>query len=69
LMSDKVSLEKIRNSRPIPKHSKSNIQQTSSQHQTKWRTKSLYRELTDYLVEAHIWVSVQRTQAPAVPTT
>ena len=26
-----------RNSRPIPKHSKSNIQQTSSQHQTKWR--------------------------------
>jgi hypothetical protein len=30
-------LEKIRNSRPIPKHSKNNIQQTSSQHQTKWR--------------------------------
>jgi hypothetical protein len=23
--------------RPIPKHNKSNIQQTSSQHQTKWR--------------------------------
>jgi len=30
-------LERIRNSRPIPKHSKSYIQQTSSQHQTKWR--------------------------------
>ena len=28
---------KIRNSRPIPKHNKSNIQQTSSQYQTKWR--------------------------------
>jgi hypothetical protein len=28
---------KIRNSRPIPKHNKSNIQQTSSQHQSKWR--------------------------------
>jgi hypothetical protein len=27
------SLEMIRNSRPIPKYSKSNIQQTSSQHQ------------------------------------
>jgi hypothetical protein len=27
------SLGKIRNSRPIPKHSKSNIQQISSQHQ------------------------------------
>jgi hypothetical protein len=31
------SLGKIRNSRPINKHSKSNIQQTSSQYQTKWR--------------------------------
>ena len=31
------SLEKIRNSRPIPTHNKSNIQQTRSQHQTKWR--------------------------------
>jgi len=31
------SLEKLMNSRPIPKHSKSNMQQTSSQHQTKWR--------------------------------
>ena len=31
------SLGKIRNSRPIPKHDKSNIQKTSSQHQTKWR--------------------------------
>jgi hypothetical protein len=31
------SLGKIRNSRPIPKHNKSNIHQTSSQHQTKWR--------------------------------
>ena len=31
------SLGKIRNSRPIPKHSKSNIQQTSSQLQIKWR--------------------------------
>jgi hypothetical protein len=30
------SLGKIRNSRPIPKHNKSNLQQTSSQHQTKW---------------------------------
>jgi hypothetical protein len=30
-------LGKIRKSRPIPKHSKSNIQQTSSQHLTKWR--------------------------------
>jgi hypothetical protein len=28
------SHEKIRNSRPIPKHNKSKIQQTSSQHQT-----------------------------------
>ena len=27
----------IRNSRPIPKHRKSNLQQTSSQHQAKWR--------------------------------
>ena len=31
------SLGKIRNSRPIPKHSKSNILKTGSQHQTKWR--------------------------------
>jgi hypothetical protein len=31
------SLGKIRNSRPIPKHNKSNIQQTRSQHQTTWR--------------------------------
>jgi hypothetical protein len=31
------SLGKIRNSRPIPKYNKSNLQQTSSQHQTKWR--------------------------------
>jgi DNA-binding ferritin-like protein (Dps family) len=31
------SLGKIRNSRPIRKHSKRNIQQTSNQHQTKWR--------------------------------
>jgi hypothetical protein len=30
------SLGKIRKSRSIPKHNKSNIQQTSSQHQTKW---------------------------------
>jgi hypothetical protein len=30
------SLGKIRNSRPIPKHDKSNLQQTSSQHQSKW---------------------------------
>jgi hypothetical protein len=29
------SLGKIRNSRPIPKHNESNLQQTSSQHQTK----------------------------------
>jgi hypothetical protein len=28
---------KIRNSRPIPKYNKSNIQQNSRQHQTKWR--------------------------------
>jgi hypothetical protein len=28
---------KIRNSRPIPKHNKSNPQQISSQHQSKWR--------------------------------
>jgi hypothetical protein len=27
----------IKKSRPIPKHDKSNIQQTSSQHQTKWK--------------------------------
>jgi hypothetical protein len=31
------SLGKIRNSRPIPKHSKRNIEQTNSQHETKWR--------------------------------
>ena len=31
------SLGRIRNSRSIPKHRKSNIQQTSSQHQTKYR--------------------------------
>ena len=31
------SLGKIRNSRLIPKRNKSNLQQTSSQHQTKWR--------------------------------
>jgi hypothetical protein len=31
------SLGKIRNSRPIHKHSKSNIQKTSSQCETKWR--------------------------------
>jgi hypothetical protein len=31
------SLWKIRNSRPIPKHSKSNIHQISSLHQSKWR--------------------------------
>ena len=30
------SLGKIRNSRPIPKYDKSNLQQTSSQHQSKW---------------------------------
>jgi hypothetical protein len=30
------SIGKIKNSRPIPKHSKSNIQQTSSQHQINW---------------------------------
>jgi hypothetical protein len=30
-------LGKIRNLRPIPKHNKSNIQQTNSKHQTKWR--------------------------------
>jgi hypothetical protein len=39
---DKISLHvkslgKIRNSRTIPKHSKSDIQQTSSQPQNKWR--------------------------------
>jgi hypothetical protein len=52
------SLRKIRNSRPIPKNSESNIQQTSSQHQTKWRditsnpTKSVTRQgpaLSPYL--------------------
>ena len=31
------TLGKIRNSRPIPKHNKSNIQLASSQHQSKWR--------------------------------
>jgi hypothetical protein len=31
------SLGKIRNSKPIPKYNKSNTQQTSNQHQTKWR--------------------------------
>jgi hypothetical protein len=31
------SLGKIWNSRPIPKHNKGNIQQTSGQHQSKWR--------------------------------
>ena len=31
------SLGKIRNSRPIPKHDKSNLEQTSNQHQSKWR--------------------------------
>jgi hypothetical protein len=31
------SLGKIRNSWLIPKHGKRNIQQTSSQYQTKWR--------------------------------
>ena len=31
------SLGKDRNSRPISKHRKSNVQQTGSQHQTKWR--------------------------------
>jgi hypothetical protein len=30
------SLGKIKNSRPIAKHSKNNIKQISSQHQTKW---------------------------------
>ena len=30
------SLGNIRNLKPIPKHNKSNIQQTSSQHHTKW---------------------------------
>jgi hypothetical protein len=32
-----ISLVKIRNLRPIHKYNKSNIQQTSSQHQSKWR--------------------------------
>jgi hypothetical protein len=31
------SLGMIKNSRPMPKHNKSNIQQTSNQHQSKWR--------------------------------
>ena len=30
------SLGKIRNSRSIPRHDKSNLQQTSSHHQNKW---------------------------------
>jgi hypothetical protein len=30
-------MEKIRNSRPVPKHNKSNIRKTRSQHKTKWR--------------------------------
>ena len=30
---------------PIPKHNKSNIQQTSSQHQTKWRETETKRNL------------------------
>jgi hypothetical protein len=32
-----TSYGKIRNSRPIPKHKKSCIKQTSSQYQAKWR--------------------------------
>jgi hypothetical protein len=32
-----ISLGRIRNSRPIPKHNKSNLQQISSQHQNKWK--------------------------------
>ena len=39
------SLGKIRNSRPIPKHYKSNLQQTSSQHQSKWWEAGSYPEL------------------------
>jgi hypothetical protein len=35
------SLGKIRNSRPIPKHSKSNIQKTSSQHKTEWNLQAI----------------------------
>jgi hypothetical protein len=31
----------MRNSRPIPKHIKSNTQQTSSQHQTKWKLEAI----------------------------
>ena len=31
------SLGMIKNSRPMPKHNKSNIQQTSNQHQSKLR--------------------------------
>ena len=31
------SLGEIRNPEPIPKHSESNILQTGSQYQTKWR--------------------------------
>ena len=30
-------LGNLSNSRPIPKNNKSNIQQSNSQHQTKWR--------------------------------
>jgi hypothetical protein len=29
--------ENSEDSRPIPKHDKSNLEQTSSQHQSKWR--------------------------------
>jgi hypothetical protein len=32
-----ISIGEIRNSRPIPKHNKSNIQETNSQYQIKWR--------------------------------
>ncbi|OBS60013.1 hypothetical protein A6R68_08859 [Neotoma lepida] len=32
-------------------------------------SKSPYQEFTDHLVKTHTRVSVQRTQAPAVPTT
>jgi serine/threonine-protein kinase RIO1 len=31
-----ISLRRIRNSKPIPIHNKSNLQQNNSQHQTKW---------------------------------
>jgi hypothetical protein len=33
----RISLGKTGKSKPIPKHDKSNLQQNSSQHQTKWR--------------------------------